>query len=106
MSLLSDHLRRLRSAAGMTQPALAQKLGISRSAVAMYENGSREPELSMLCALADIYGISLDELVGREHPASPQSLKLALFGCSEVDDLLLDDAKAYAAFLLSRQRRL
>ena len=41
-------LRQLRKQARMSQPELAEKLGISRSAVSMYECGSREPNFAML----------------------------------------------------------
>ena len=104
MSCFSDNLRRLRTAAGLTQPAVAAALGISRSAVAMYESGSREPELSLLCRLADLYAVSLDELAGRNHPASPESVKLALFGCADAADDLLEDVRAYAQFQQQRRR--
>ena len=104
MSHFSDNLKRLRSAAGLTQPAVAAALGISRSAVAMYEKGSREPELSLLCRLADLYGCSLDELAGRQHPASAESVKLALFGSVEADDELLEDVRAYAQFQQQRRK--
>lgn len=103
MSLLSDNLRRLRTARGLTQPALAAKLGISRSAVAMYENGSREPELSLLCAMADLYGVTLDALCGREFSLSDTDLKQALFGDPNAADDLLEDVRAYAQFRLHRR---
>jgi len=104
MSLLSENLRRLRTEAGLTQPALAERLGISRSAVAMYETGSREPELSLLCAMADLYSISLDALAGRECSVSDSDVKLALFGDREADDSLLEDVRAYAQFQQQRHR--
>ena len=104
MSRLSDNLKQFRTAAGLTQPAVAAALGISRSAVAMYESGSREPELSLLWQLADLYGISLDELAGRQHPASPASVKLALFGTADAADDLLEDARAYAQFQQQRRK--
>ena len=104
MSLFSENLKQLRAAAGLTQPAVATALAISRSAVAMYENGSREPELSLLCRLADLYGVSLDELAGRQHPASPESVKLALFGSADAEDDLLEDVRAYAQFQQQRRK--
>ena len=46
---------------------LAEKIGISWRAYQTYERGEREPVLSTLVALADFYGLSLDELVCRER---------------------------------------
>lgn len=50
----------------MTQEELSTALGISKSAVSMYERGAREPQsLADLVAIADFFSVSLDSLVGR-----------------------------------------
>lgn len=102
MADFSGTLKQLRRNAQMTQPQLAEKLGISRSAVGMYENGGREPDLSTLCAIADVFDVTLDELLSREHAASAGTLKEALFGDCRADDALLNDVIAYAAFRKER----
>ena len=63
----SENLRRLCKVTGLTQTLLAEKIGISWRAYQTYERGEREPVLSTLIALADFYGLSLDELVCRER---------------------------------------
>ena len=63
----SENLRRLRKETGLKQTELAEKIGISWRAYQTYERGEREPVLSTLVALADFYGLSLDELVCRER---------------------------------------
>lgn len=65
MSDFSSILKRLRKEKNMTQPELAQCLGISRSAVSMYEIGSREPDLETLEAIADFFNVDMDMLTGR-----------------------------------------
>ncbi len=45
MSGFSEKLASLRREKGLTQAELAARLGISKSAVSMYERGNREPEL-------------------------------------------------------------
>ncbi|WP_298033015.1 helix-turn-helix domain-containing protein [uncultured Dysosmobacter sp.] len=60
-----ENLLKLRKAAGLSQTALASKIGISWRTYQTYERGEREPSLSTLVALADLYDISLDELVCR-----------------------------------------
>lgn len=50
----------------MTQGQLAEKLCGKKSLISNYENGYSTPDIVMLCKLADIFEISLDELVGRE----------------------------------------
>ena len=65
-------LRRLRKARGETQPELAKLLGLSRSAVSMYESGEREPKYELLTAIAAHYDVDLDYLLGRERPESAE----------------------------------
>lgn len=50
----------------MTQEELSTALGISKSAVSMYERGAREPQsLADLVAITDFFSVSPDSLVGR-----------------------------------------
>lgn len=65
----SENLRLLRKARGLKQQELADQLGISLRAYQYYERNEREPQLSVLVRIADYFGISLDELAGRENSA-------------------------------------
>ncbi len=68
MSTFSDTLSSLRRQAGLTQAELAERLGISKSAVSMYERGNREPELKLLQAMADVFRVSVSTLLGQTEP--------------------------------------
>lgn len=57
-------LKSHRTARHMTQEFLAEQLGVTRQAVSKWESGTSEPSTANLLALAKLYGISLDELVG------------------------------------------
>ena len=61
---LSDNLQRLRKEKGLSQEDVAQKLFVSRQSVSKWENGNAEPGVENLKALAGLYGVTLDELVG------------------------------------------
>ena len=61
---LCENLQRLRRQAGLSQEALAEKLGVSRQAVSKWESGAAVPELDKLTELAHIFHIRLDELLG------------------------------------------
>ena len=50
---------------GMTQDQLAEKLGVTAQAVSKWENDQSCPDITMLPKLAEIFGISTDELLGR-----------------------------------------
>ena len=49
---------------GMTQDKLAEQLGITAQAVSKWENDQSCPDIAMLPKLAEIFGISIDELLG------------------------------------------
>ena len=53
----------LRKARGMTQEALAQKLGITNQAVSKWETGAADPSTSNLLALAKLFGAPAEELL-------------------------------------------
>lgn len=61
MSSFNDMLSYLRKRSGMSQKELAEKIGISRSAVGMYEAGEREPDFETLEALAEYRNLSEKE---------------------------------------------
>lgn len=63
--MVALQLKRLRKTNRMTQQDVADRLDISASAVGMYEQGRREPDLATLVKLADIFGVSVDQLIGR-----------------------------------------
>ena len=54
---------------GFTQDQLAEQLGITAQAVSKWENDLSCPDISIIPRLADIFGITTDELLGREVPA-------------------------------------
>ena len=68
---LGETIYRLRTKAGMSQDALAGALDVSRQSVSKWENNAAVPELDKLMKLSEIFGVTLDELVGRESPAAP-----------------------------------
>ena len=65
MSRFSDRLKLLRKEHELTQQALADRLGISKSSVNMYERGEREPGIQSLEAMADLFNVDMDYLIGK-----------------------------------------
>lgn len=55
----------LRKANNMTQEDLAARLGVTPTAVSKWENNNTLPDILMLCALADCFEVTADELLGR-----------------------------------------
>lgn len=63
----SEILKDKRIEANLKQSELGDKVGLSLQAISGYEQGTREPKLSVLIQIADIFDMTLDELVGRER---------------------------------------
>jgi DNA-binding XRE family transcriptional regulator len=69
MQMLAQQLYELRRKQGLSQEQLAERIGVSRQTVSKWEGGQSTPDLERLLALAECYGISLDELVGKAPPS-------------------------------------
>lgn len=61
---LSDNISRLRKEHSMTQEQLAEALGVTFASVSKWERGVATPELNLIAQMADLFGVSLDALVG------------------------------------------
>ena len=62
---LGNKLQELRKQKNVTQEELAAELGITAAAVSKWENNYTMPDILMLCALADYFVVTTDELLGR-----------------------------------------
>ena len=51
----------------MTQKELADRLGVSRSTLAMWETGKSYPRVEVLIKLSEIFGCTIDELIRRNE---------------------------------------
>ncbi len=66
--MIARRLKELRKEHNWTQQKLAEKAGLSFNAITKIEQGAAEyPTLKTLLKLADAFGISLDELAGRNN---------------------------------------
>ena len=64
---LGKRIMHCRKRLQLTQDQLAEKLGVTAQAVSKWENDQSCPDISVLPVLADIFGISTDELLGRTY---------------------------------------
>ncbi|WP_051131791.1 helix-turn-helix domain-containing protein [Oscillibacter ruminantium] len=62
----TNNIKRLREARGLNQSALADLLGIRPPSVWKLENGMQNPSYETLANMADIFGCSMDEVMGRK----------------------------------------
>ena len=64
--MFKDNLVQTRKLMGLTQEDIADKLGVTRQSVAKWESGESVPDLDKCKQLADIFGVSLDDLANYE----------------------------------------
>lgn len=79
-----SRLKMFRKQQGLTQEEIAEKLGVSRQAVAKWERGETMPDIESCIKLADIYETTVDMLVRdirEDHPGDGKHI----FGCSKLN---------------------
>lgn len=88
-NLISQNLTALRQYHKYSQEEVAEKVGVSRQAVAKWESGETVPDILNCDALADLYDISVDTLIHydqeKEHMPIPPKGK-HLFGTVKVGE--------------------
>ncbi|MBQ1710205.1 MAG: helix-turn-helix transcriptional regulator [Treponema sp.] len=110
--MFKDNLVQMRKLLQLTQEDLAEKLGVTRQSVAKWEAGESIPDLDKCKQLADIFGVSLDDLANYE-PEENLGLGLPpkgkhLFGLVTVGDKgqIVIPAKARKIFEISTGEQL
>ena len=105
--MFKDNLAQMRKVLQLTQEDIAEKLGVTRQSVAKWESGESVPDLDKCKQLAEIFGVSLDDLANYE-PEKNMGLGLPpkgkhLFGLVTVGDKgqIVIPAKARKIFDIS-----
>lgn len=85
-TIIGRNIVSLRKSAGMTQADLAAKLNYSDKAVSKWERGEAIPDIETLRALADLFGITVDELISdrKKKKALPRRALIPLLSCALV----------------------
>ncbi len=60
------NIKDIRTRKGLTQAEVASALGVSSVVYSRYETGSRQPSIDILIQLADVFGVTVDYLLGRQ----------------------------------------
>ncbi len=67
---LNEKIYDCRKKTGLSQDALAERIGVSRQAVSKWEIGSAQPDLANIVALAKVFGVTTDWLLNDDEPES------------------------------------
>ena len=87
-----ERLKTLRKDFNLTQEELAHKIGVSASAIGLYEQNRREPDNDTLGKLASVFNVTIDYLLGFDTPAP-----IVHYGDTQSPDITVDDF-TYALF--------
>lgn len=74
MNTFGEFLYNLRKEKGMTQAALAEKLGVTNKAVSKWETGEAMPETNLLLPIAEIFGVTVDELLSGKRSKTDEDI--------------------------------
>ena len=112
---IAQRLAELRRERGFSQEGLAEQLGLSRQAVSKWERAESAPDMGNLIALADLYEVTLDELL-RVGPEVEEDMRFesqeraesvateAAAACLEYADKRLGLREIYAFTTLQNRR--
>ena len=89
--MFSDNLKTLRKASGFSQEQLAIRLNIVRQTVSKWEKGLSVPDAEQLVRLADILGVQVHELLGKEIDVSvdKDELEIIALELSKLNELIV-----------------
>lgn len=74
---IAKNLAYFRKKSGMTQAELAEKLNYSDKAISRWEHGDTVPDINVLCAICDFYGIDMNTLLCDDAELSETELPKA-----------------------------
>ena len=86
--MFAQRLKELRKKNNMTQVQLADKLGVSKGTVAMWETGHRSPSVEMILKLSDVFNRNMEYILGHSDDEAPSQ-----FTHSQVRDFELNGMK-------------
>lgn len=78
--IIAKNLAYYRKMAGWTQAELAEKINYSDKSVSKWESGNGAPDVYTLLLIAELYGVTLNDLVGEGTPTLPTKERRGLHG--------------------------
>lgn len=72
--MLGERIKDLRKKSGYSQQQLANKMHLTQGAISQWENNITVPAADQLLSLAEVFGISVDELLGRESVSEQENI--------------------------------
>ncbi len=73
---ISESIKFQRESAGLSQSQLAKSTGLPQQTISWSESNKGYPKIDFCIQLADFYGITIDELIGRDFPQKKKYIKI------------------------------
>ena len=83
MTHFNDRIKKLRKQKDMTQEQLAEYIGVSTQAISRWETGATCPDISALPQLAELFNITIDELLGVNEKVKRQEINAVIADAEE-----------------------
>ena len=77
-------IKQIRTKEGLTQEQMAQKLNVTRQAISNWENDKNLPDLELLIQIAQVFSLSLDQLILGGNDMNNMTEKLIKIGRAHV----------------------
>ncbi len=99
---IGNQIKALRTARGITQEALAEKLNVSAQAVSKWERGATVPDVLMLPELSAYFGVTIDELFALSDETRMERIQNMIWNERELDHAVVEREEL---FLLEKARK-
>lgn len=99
MEKFSEIIYQLRKELGFTQEEIATRLNTSRQTISNWENGTAQPTIDKAIDLANLYDVSMDELIGKQRKKAKNLSKVLLSLFNQVVTLYINpETDAWLSF--------
>lgn len=97
----NENLKQARQQKGLSQKDVAERIGVAKSTYSLYESGNREPNVQTIKRIADVLGVSADELLGID---TDNATLAAHFDGEEYTKEELDEIRQFAEFVKNKRK--
>ena len=106
MAKAQDRIRECRELMRLSKTQLAEKTGLTVSAISQFESGERDPNLDSLNKLADALEVSVDYLIGREdEKLSDNNVKAMFRGMQSMDTKAKMEMLSFFQYLQAKSKK-
>ena len=95
MNLLSKRIKELRKERNLTQEELGKLINVTKVSICCYEKGTRLPSLETLIDLSQVFGVSVDYLLGNDYSVIAEDNEEYRTNVSKEEIILIREIKKY-----------